>query len=286
MEFVKPPASACESCGRPLPDRQGPGRRRRYCDATCRSRARRQRTAAAESAPSVKAALTSRGRHDNLDIVPGAVPSAGDREASSRTGSSRTGSLADAGSDIARRLANTVGRVASGSPLEALTAAQELSSAASDTLQDAVDRARAAGHSWREIGDVLDTTRQAAFQRFGRPVDPRTGVPMTRQTLPGAKDRAVEILGCVIEGRWEDARRGFGEKMLDAVDADRIADGWALTIGEVGRYEQMGDPLAIQAGDATVVNIPLYFEAGERTGRVVFDQAGKVIGLFLLPASP
>lgn len=41
-------------------------------------------------------------------------------------------------------------------------------------LRDAVAAARAAGDSWAVIGAALDTTRQAAYQRFGR-VDPMTG---------------------------------------------------------------------------------------------------------------
>lgn len=35
-------------------------------------------------------------------------------------------------------------------------------------LRDAVREARAAGDSWTMIGLALDTTRQAAFQRFGK----------------------------------------------------------------------------------------------------------------------
>ena len=35
-------------------------------------------------------------------------------------------------------------------------------------LRDAVQEARAAGDSWTMIGLALDTTRQAAFQRFGK----------------------------------------------------------------------------------------------------------------------
>jgi hypothetical protein len=34
----------CAHCGKPLPSRAGGGRRRQYCDATCRSAARRART--------------------------------------------------------------------------------------------------------------------------------------------------------------------------------------------------------------------------------------------------
>jgi hypothetical protein len=58
-----------------------------------------------------------------------------------------------------------------------MLAARERAVAANESLQDAVDRARDAGHSWREIGEVLGTTRQAAFQRFGHPVDPRPASP-------------------------------------------------------------------------------------------------------------
>ena len=170
------------------------------------------------------------------------------------------------------------------SPLAALAAAREQSAAAAAALQAAVDRARAAGHSWREIGDVLQTTRQAAFQRFGRPIDPRTNKPMSKQTLPGAEDKAIEILGCITEGHWEDARRDFGEKMLEAVSADRIALAWAQTVAHVGSYERMGEPLVFQANEATVVEIPLFFEAGDWTGQVTFDREGQVIGLFLRPA--
>lgn len=35
-------------------------------------------------------------------------------------------------------------------------------------LRDAVQAARDAGNSWTLIGAALDTTRQAAFQRFGK----------------------------------------------------------------------------------------------------------------------
>jgi hypothetical protein len=182
------------------------------------------------------------------------------------------------------RLADAVARSGRGGlPLEALAAARDVSAAAGQALQRAVDRARAAGHSWREIGDVLGTTRQAAFQRFGHPVDPRTGVPMSTHVPPGAADQAVTILACLAEGRWEDARRDFNAKMSEGLDASRLADGWAQLASLVGAYEGMGEPVAHRVADNTVVEIPLRFEAGEATGRVVFDEDGKVTGLWLRP---
>ena len=185
--------------------------------------------------------------------------------------------------DRVGRLADAVARGGSGLPLETLAAARDLSAAAGEALQQAVDRARAAGHSWREIGDVLGTTRQAAFQRFGHPVDPRTGVPMSTKIAPGTADRAVTILTCLAEGRWEEARRDFNAKMSQALDGRRLADAWARMASLVGGYEGMGEPFAHRVADHGVVEIPLRFEAGEATARVVFDEEGKVAGLWLRP---
>jgi hypothetical protein len=187
-------------------------------------------------------------------------------------------------SDTARRLAGELGHPAAGSELTAVAAARELAAAADAALQLAVDRARSAGQSWRGIGDVLGTTRQAAFQRFGRPADPRTGAPMNRVIVPGAANRAGAILTSMAAGQWEAARRDFGELMLASLDAGRLAGAWALTIGQVGCFERAGEPAARPLPDGTVVDTPLYFEAGERSLRVTFSPDGTVAGLFIRPA--
>lgn len=49
---------------------------------------------------------------------------------------------------------------------EIITARKKVAQAEQD-LREAVRAARAAGDSWTVIGAALDTTRQAAFQRFG-----------------------------------------------------------------------------------------------------------------------
>ena len=185
----------------------------------------------------------------------------------------------------AGRLVDQLAGPGAGSPLAAMAAARELSAATNAALQAAVDRARAAGHSWKRIGDVLGTTRQAAFQRFGRPVDPRTGEPMTRTVPPGLTERAVALFIAQAEGRWEDALRDLDENMRDKLDAARLAAGWAQTIAIIGSLERIGDPFAFQADAYTVVNIPLHFEAGEANGRVTFDLAGRIAGVFIRPAA-
>jgi hypothetical protein len=53
----------------------------------------------------------------------------------------------------------------------------------------------------------------------------------------------------------------------------------------IGRYQGMGEPFAHRAGDHTVVEVPLHFEAGQATGRVIFGDDGKIAGLWLRPAA-
>jgi hypothetical protein len=181
-----------------------------------------------------------------------------------------------------RRLLNELGQ--SGSPQGAVAAARDLSAAAEAVLQAAVDRARAAGQSWREIGDVLGTSRQAAFQRFGHPVDPRTGEPMTRVVPPEAAERATAFLARFTAGRWEEVLGDFDGVMRERHDADRLASGWAQLIGMFGAYQSSGEVVLVPAGDGTVVDVLLHFEAGEAMVWVRFDRDGKVAGLRLHPA--
>src|SRR5580692_8366395 len=207
---------ACAACGRPLPPQRGKGRRRRYCDARCRDAARRDRARSARSSPAaVKSSLTADPRHEYVDAI-----------ASIR--------------DTAGRLLAAVSR-GGGHPLTAVVAARELAAASDTALQQAVDRARAAGHSWREVGDVLGTSRQAAFQRFGRPVDPRTGVPMSRPVRSGAVELVTGFLARFTECRWEEVLGDFDAVMRERHDVNRLASGWAQLVGMHGSYQSMGE---------------------------------------------
>ncbi len=213
----------CRSCGRALPRQQGKGRVKQYCDATCRSAARRQR---------VKQGLTLQTLQGYVDDGLTAVA-------------------------------------------EALGQARD----AEDALRRAVDEARASGRTWQEIGDVLGTSRQAAYQRFGRPAAPRTG----EDVLPGAAEKAVALLTDLVAGRWAEVGRDFDARMATELTTDKIAEVWAQVVGTIGECEWMGEPGTLRVGGYTVVDVPMHCAAGELTGRVSFDDDGAVAGLFLLP---
>jgi hypothetical protein len=53
-------------------------------------------------------------------------------------------------------------------PLDGVRELARLVTATDKALREWVARARARGASWTDIGDALGTTKQAAWERFGR----------------------------------------------------------------------------------------------------------------------
>ncbi|MFI9604331.1 DUF3887 domain-containing protein [Streptomyces sp. NPDC004069] len=195
---------------------------------------------------------------------------------------------------LSARLAEHASTLASavGSPLappaylDLVRHARDVDTLAEQVLKLCVQQCRDAGHTWQEVGDLLGVTRQAAFQRFGKPIDPRTGEPMDKTVrMPDAAERALAIVTAVLEGRMDDARPSFNAEVLAAFTDEVRGDALAAVAGLVGAFEGFGEgePFVRRVGDHTVVDIPLRYEAGEMKARVAFDTDEKVGGLFILP---
>ena len=166
--------------------------------------------------------------------------------------------------------------------LNTVRLAARMRAVADEALLLCASRARAAGHTWQEIGDALGTSRQAAFQRFGKPVHPRTGAPMTENLLPDAGRLALEVLEAWMSGHDDELTAKFDDTMRAQLPPDKLAQTWPQLTGLVGAYENCGDPIVRPFGEHTIVNVPMEFEAGPMTGRIVFDQDGRIAGLFVL----
>jgi hypothetical protein len=190
--------------------------------------------------------------------------------------------LARGASDLAQQLASPP---AAPAYLDLIRCAQVTQELAQQVLERCVQRSRDAGHTWQEIGDLLGVTRQAAFQRFGKPIDPRTGKPMDKSVrMTDAPERARSIVTDVLEGRMDTARKSFNPQVLTAFTEQVRGEALATVAGLVGEFEGFGsaDPVVRQIGDHTVVDIPLRYEAGDMKARVAFDTNEKVAGLFIL----
>lgn len=149
----------------------------------------------------------------------------------------------------------------------------------------AVQQARRDGTSWQAIGDALGVTRQAAFQRYGKPVDPRTGAPMNTTPLPDAASLAAAVIDDLAAGRWEAVTAQFDPTMRDGLPATALAAAWAQIVGLAGAYESRGETDAQRAADITVANTALVFEAGDFVARIAFRDDRTIAGLHILEAA-
>ena len=148
--------------------------------------------------------------------------------------------------------------------------------------------ARGRGVTWQAIGDALGTSRQAAFQRFGNPTDPRTGKPMKKPTdseLRAAVEKAEVFLDAIEKHEWQKAEELAGPRAGWQLDAERLADAWAQVIALGGELERRGTPTPLAlSGGVVVVEEPLHMEAADLVARVSYNRDGDMVGLWFLPS--
>ncbi|MGQ4272112.1 DUF3887 domain-containing protein [Nocardiopsis changdeensis] len=156
---------------------------------------------------------------------------------------------------------------------------------ADGVVRAVVQQARRSGVTWQVIGDALGVSRQAAFQRYGRPVDPRTGEPMDTTPLPGAAELAASVIEDLAAGRWSRITDRFDPAMRDGLSEDALAAAWAQIVGMSGAFEGHGEPEVARAADVTVTNTPLSLEAGDYTARIAFRDDRTIAGLHILDES-
>ena len=168
-------------------------------------------------------------------------------------------------------------------PLDALRASIDVQSLAAQLVAAAVERARDAGRTWQDIGDVLGVSRQAAFQRFGTPIDPRTGETMNTTPSSDAIPMAETVIDALSRGAWDEVTDRFDTQMRHGLTGEGLAAAWAQIIGMAGAYERRGETEAERAADITITNTPLAFEAGDFIARISFRDDQTIAGLYILP---
>jgi hypothetical protein len=171
-----------------------------------------------------------------------------------------------------------------GQVMRAIAATRSLDMVVEDTLRALVDQARAAGHTWADIGDLLRVSRQAAFQRFGgaRRLTSEDGGMVA--PVNGAVEHAVPVLQAFLDSRFDDARSSFGERMLNACSTELLADVREKVRREAGEVQTLGTPVVSVRDGYTTVDIPVALDRADGIGRVVLDADRQVAGFFVRPA--
>lgn len=170
----------------------------------------------------------------------------------------------------------------SGDALATVRAARDLRRAADDALAAAVTGARGRGATWAEIGTVLGTSRQAAFQRFSPPRAAGADAAPVAAPRPGAADAAIDVLAAFFAGDLTRVGRDFTAAMAE-LDHGRLSAVRDQVTATVGSLQALGEPFVRRTGALTVVDVPVRCEAGDLTGRLAFTDDGGITGLFLLP---
>jgi len=163
------------------------------------------------------------------------------------------------------------------SPMSALTAARTSAEVIEDVTRQLVLEARAAGHTWQEIGGLLRTSRQAAQQRFGgEPMDTVNGEfePLAR--------RAAEIIEQLRTADWEGLTVDWDETMHAKLPVAQVAEVWAGLTGSAGELQAVGRPSIVRRGPYRIADLPLVFEHGPMKARVTFNHDDTVAGLWIL----
>lgn len=196
-----------------------------------------------------------------------------------------SGAVMLAGQQLHRQLSHVLAAPVLNSgndPIELIRAADQIRYGAEALMTAAVQQAREAGRTWQEIGQALGVSRQAAFQKYGKPIDPRNGEVMNTNPLPDAVELARAVIDDHAHGRWASITERFDDTMRAGLTEEGLAEAWAYLAGLAGAYESHGDTDAVRAGDYTITNTPLAFEAGDFVARVTFRDDRTIAGLYIL----
>jgi hypothetical protein len=167
------------------------------------------------------------------------------------------------------------------SAIAAVAATRSLGLIVEDTLHALVQQARADGHTWAEIGQVLRVTRQAAFKRFGATAREGLFDDVDVPALNGAEARALGLLDDFLQRRLAELHGQFGARMRERISLEVVESHRAKMEPRYGNVLEVGTPIVGVRLGHTFVEVPLALERGDLRARVVFDLDGEVVGFRL-----
>lgn len=128
-------------------------------------------------------------------------------------------------------------------------------------------------------GTTSDTTAVVAATTTTAAAEPTVPVD------PAVGTRAEEFVRLLAAGRFQEATAQFDETMLAALPAAKLADTWRSLEAQVGPFREAGSARLSRQEGYDVALVRLTFASDALDARVVFDDQGRVAGLFFVPAA-
>ena len=160
--------------------------------------------------------------------------------------------------------------------------AAELKMLTDQALHDSVEQARAQRVSWQQIGDVLGISRQAAFQRFRNPNDPRGSSPMRTTSNNSLIPSAEAVYHQIAGGDYESVGGQMTFLVQRVLNEKKVMGVWSDVTATAGALESLGESFVRPSGSNVVVETPLSFEAGDFVGRIAYNRRDKIVGMLIL----
>ncbi len=176
--------------------------------------------------------------------------------------------------------------------LREIARAAEHVSDAERQLAAAIHAARQAGVTWQEVGDVLGVSRQAAFKRFGRPVDPDTGEVLGTGPRVDPGEIVERVAQLIAAGDYDALRELMTHACAREVTRTRVMGVWRDILADVGALEDCSGIGATRDGISlrleptpgpVVARALLEHEAGEIVLHVSVNRAGRIDGILFAP---
>jgi len=175
-----------------------------------------------------------------------------------------------------------------------IRAAQDALESARRALDAAVQEARAQGRTWAEIGEELNMTRQAAFKRFGRPVDPSTGEGLPRRGVADVAAITERVFTLIAAADYAELGKILHPLAARELTPAVIAPVWRSVLTEIGALQGFsGARVELPSGEeigsdeqvigVVICEITLECEAGIVLGRVAVDEQALVTGILVFP---
>lgn len=152
-----------------------------------------------------------------------------------------------------------------------------------DDLNEAVGRTQGGilFHVYEELAQhrgQMEVCRDLLGASWVRKVN-QSGLPLWADVTA---QRGRWVLQLSSEGRWEEVRHHFDERMLASAGVQMLVASWEQVRGAVGEFTDFGQPSVRVEGGHRVVDVPMHFERGRLAGRVAFGPDDTVAGLFFL----
>ena len=125
----------------------------------------------------------------------------------------------------------------------------ELKAVADGALREAISDARSTGVPWQVIGDALGITRQAAFQRFGHPINTAGAPKMKTEELDALIPRSEGIYHHLAAGEYTAVGRQMTFVVQRLLHEKKVMGVWSQVTDDVGTLQTLGESFARPSGD-------------------------------------